>query len=217
MSKIKTAAFFVALFAFSAAANAVTYKWQSQNYSNADAPYTTSMRVEASITLAVPLASNLSASDITADIQSWTFSDGVNVFTESNSSFSTYSSVLPFKVTTDNGGSILSASFALASPDPDQPNQTGNRFKIIYTSGSNPLLNVSNDAVCTDNNSLGGCGFDDGSQEANGPTLNTSATGPWTTVVEPSVAVPAMPTSAVLALILLLGFLGFRKYRVNVQ
>ena len=216
--KVTNLLLLIALSASSAFAQAITYAWQSATYTSADAPYTTSMRVDASITLAAPLAPNLAGENITTQIQSWRFSDGVNVFTSSNSSFETYASAIPFTVTTDGSGSILSASFFLASPDPDQPNQAGNRFKVIYTSGRSAQLNISNDAECTDNDGIavGACGFEDGSQEATAVTQNVSATGPWSIFVAPtSTSVPTLPVPAILALIALLGSFGFARFRAD--
>ena len=216
MAKIRTAAFFAALFAFSAAANAITYKWNSPTYTGYQPPYTAAMRIEASITLASPLAANLTATNITADIQSWRFSDGINVYTEQNSAFNFPGK--PFLVVTDGDGSITNASFTVVSPDPDQPIAVGNSFKLLAWDQAGTRVFTSNRAVCNAPPPSGSavC-INFTPNEAAQATLPTGVVGPWITVAEPSVPVPAMPISAELALILLLGFLGFRKYRVNMQ
>ena len=93
----------------SAAMAATTYFYTGNDYTliidntpPAGTTYTTSMSVTGSFTVASALAPNMALTDISSDVISYSFNDGVNTLTESNSSL-----VGALNVATDAGGDII--------------------------------------------------------------------------------------------------------------
>jgi hypothetical protein len=90
-------------FAFFTSANAATYEYTGNLFTDATSPYTTSDSISGSMSFAEPLADNLPAlTDVTPS--SWSFSDGVQTLTQAN----TAASPAPtFQVETDSSGDIV--------------------------------------------------------------------------------------------------------------
>ena len=65
-------------------ADSYTYTYTGNDYTFAQPPYTTSMNVTGSFTLANPLPANLPVGDITALTTSWQFNDGVTIWSSSD-------------------------------------------------------------------------------------------------------------------------------------
>ena len=77
---------------------AATYSYTGGNFSVAFDPYTTAMRVTGEFTVATPLTPHLPWTDISAQVTSYRFEDGIQTLTEANSA------PLAFFVSTDGNG-----------------------------------------------------------------------------------------------------------------
>lgn len=90
----------LALATVSASASTL-YDYTGNNYTSADgATYTTSMNLTGSFTIGAPLGDNLSNVDISSDILSWQFNDGLLTWSSASSSLTTA------VVSTDSSGTI---------------------------------------------------------------------------------------------------------------
>jgi hypothetical protein len=101
---------FFSLFGASAMAQ-TTYSYSGQNFTNADPPYTTSDRITGSFQLSAPLPPDAPASNISALIQDFSFSDGQATRTLANSA------ICDFIVSTNSSGGIQSYEIWLRQSD----------------------------------------------------------------------------------------------------
>jgi hypothetical protein len=89
-------------------ADSYTYTYTGNDYASAGSPYTTSMNITGSFTLANPLPANLGLVNITALTTSWQFNDGVTIWSSSDAA--SYTGDGPFEygleVGTDNSGAV---------------------------------------------------------------------------------------------------------------
>jgi hypothetical protein len=115
----------------SAAACATTYTYTGLPYNTATAPYTTAMSITGNFTTASPLPASMAITDIgpngTNLVTSWSFTDGINTYTQANSV------VLPqlgtFRIGTDATGSITSFYIQIEQPLP--PHVVGQLLNVL--------------------------------------------------------------------------------------
>jgi hypothetical protein len=96
----------------STASAAATYTYSGQNFTYASGPYSTSMSITFTVTLADRLAPNLTDVDILPSIISFTATDGVQVVTDSSPL-----SKMMFNVSTDAAGHISRWTVEIWLPD----------------------------------------------------------------------------------------------------
>jgi hypothetical protein len=115
---------------------ATTYSYVGPTYVTATGLYTTSMHVTGSFTTASPLPKNMALTDIGPDggsnlVTSWSFSDGVNTYTNTNTVL-LYGIDTNFAVSTDAGGNVLSFNLGFMAPVP--PNTVDEPMNAIFLS-----------------------------------------------------------------------------------
>jgi hypothetical protein len=109
----------VATMGAQAAVADTTYTYTGNDFTSAGSPFTTSDFVSGSFTTSAPLADGLPLEDISGDLVSYSFSDGVATLTQTNSAPAV------FDVSTDTNGSIAEWHITLLDPPLDT--------KEIYT------------------------------------------------------------------------------------
>jgi hypothetical protein len=134
----------------SGAAVATTYTVVGSTYTTAFAPYTTAMSVTGTFDTASPLPANHPNVDIgpkgSGLVTAWSFSDGMNTFTQANSAPSFFPG--GFAVGTDAKGNITSFGIDLESPQP--PNAINDVMNTFTLSSSGPDFSfVADAAKCT--------------------------------------------------------------------
>ena len=154
-SKIKNILFGVLLLVSGYAAGA-TYTYSGVSYTVASGAYTTSMKINGSFTTTAPLPPNLSMVEIGPGaaeplVTSWSFSDGVNSYTNSNSML-LYGSASYFAVSTGVSGEITDFTIGFMSPPGThtvgQP-INGIYFSSIQQATSAEPCNVVTSNICT--------------------------------------------------------------------
>ena len=161
-------------------------------------PFTTSMQVTGAFVTSAPVSANLTMQDISGLITSYSFSDGVHTFTQSNSAFNSPLNGGGFLVTTDAAGSITYVQFLVMSPAP--PHTVGGKLNYLAVGdgvGAYDNLDcvVVQATVC--------------SQVAFGATAARAFTAQYA-VVTLVPAAPAMPVVAFIALAGIVTWLGTR-------
>lgn len=126
-------------------AHATTYSVVGTVYTTAFPAYTTAMLASGSFTTSSPFPANHSQGYATyqgslAPITSWSFSDGVNTFTEANSGGR-------FDIVTDARGNI--SGFIVRLTSPKHPNLVGQSVNVFEVSSTGPKYAlVANGATC---------------------------------------------------------------------
>jgi len=198
------------------AANAAEYFYTGPSFQEAAGVYTTNDRISGTFTTADLLADNLPEStDITSLVESYQFSDGHQVFTESNST------IIQFKVGTDYYGKPTTWGITLwESPVTGTQDDLVNIVETAYTTGPNGLQQDqgSQDATC--------------GQVTNGTCSSASSDGTNSgvyLVFAPNqgagnwrggrpIIVPTLTTYGLFAMLLLMMAVGFRSLRkVKIQ
>ena len=202
---------------------AVTYSYEGGFYQNIAGPnYTTSMRISATFETATPLASNLSFSDITASLVSFSFNDGVQTIDQTNAE------ILGFYVSTDANGVPATWEITLwEAPVTNTPGEPVNGMDLYFN------MNLSNDFLVQEQGFTEPCGAS-GSSYCNGVALNTNfggifdigpdvtPPGTWTVSGVGGAAPQPVPTNQTWAMLMLMGalLLGFvwqqRRQRAQV-
>lgn len=121
-----------ALFAitlWSTPAAAATYQLTASPFTSSMLPFTTSMQVTGTFVTSAPVGANLTMQDISGLITSYSFTDGVHTFTQSNSAFNSPLNGGGFLVTTDPSGNITYVQFVVMSPVP--PHSVGGKLNYI--------------------------------------------------------------------------------------
>jgi hypothetical protein len=152
-------------------AQATTYSYTGVNFDAASSPYTTTMSVSGSITLASPLAPNLVGADLLASLESWSFSNGVQTY--SSAAPPLYQQVL---LSTDANGAIADWSVAF--------NISGSQEAVISCGSLGPAPALG---TCF-TNGLSLPGYDFGGA-AFGVQSSAATPGSWAMVPEPSTVV----------------------------
>ncbi len=133
----------------SGVATGTTYTYVGQNYTTAHSPYTTAMSLTGTFVTATPLpASMIPATDIGPAglglVTAWSFSDGVNTFTQANS-YPIGPSPGGFNVATDALGNITVFAISLQSPLP--PNTVGELMNTIHIASPAVFGALAYDAI----------------------------------------------------------------------
>lgn len=191
-----------------------TYSGQKYDGANAHAPYTASMSLQGSMTLSAPLPAGLANVPIGPGtpylISSWSFNDGVNTFTASNSQIAAdILSRYPqrFAVSTDSNGNIVAWELFMISPrKPHSVGQQVNNF--LSQSGFGDIVADKSDATCSH---LAG---DVCMQVVATAYTSSSSDGSWTMKIIPPSSPAAVPTLEWPALMVLMGgVLGFAGWQ----
>lgn len=194
----------------SAFAQTTTYTFDpgSLTYATASGTYTTSMTVSGWFQTASPLAANLTGADVSAALTAYSFSDGVQTLSESNSY------VRNVVLSTDGSGAPT--DWALTFYRNNGGNVAG--CDVAYIPGNSLQIDGFTDAVCAsgtpDNCDLI---FDFGPN--NGMLLEAppvSSPGAWTVAAQAPTAIPTLSTrGAVIMVILLAGaaLLALRRFK----
>jgi len=156
-----------------------TYTVTIDNTPPAGTTYTTSMSVSGSFTTAVALAANMPLTDISASILLYSFDDGANTLTQSNSTL-----FGAFSVATDGGGNISLWQFT-ANSGPPLPSTGGPGDQRMLISSADTGVFQLDRGILQECTAVSGtsCGsvFSDLGQVSNSP-------GAWSIVPEPSTA-----------------------------
>ncbi len=122
----------VALLATASAFAATTYTYTGPAYTTVSGTFTTSMQVTGSFTTATPLGPSFSG-DITGQISSYSFSDGLHTYTSSDANGRIYQ----FLISTDLSGSINGWQITVeAWQSPTSPHSAGDFFNFMQTISS---------------------------------------------------------------------------------
>lgn len=132
----------------STSAFATTYEFVGATYPAALPPFTTAMRIEGSFTVADPLPVNMPMTNIGPGaaiplVTSWTFTDGVTTYDETNSSLFGGSTNGHFMASTDAAGNVLDYSITLINPR--LPHTVGGLVNVIWIAterADNPFLRM---------------------------------------------------------------------------
>lgn len=202
-------------------AAAEQYDYVGSTFSSAGAPYTTSMSVTGQIITSGPLAPNLDKADITGQISSFTFSDGVNTISNANGVVDTgFNILISGIVSTDGTGNITEWQFlARTTPLATAISETEDQILIANGSGA-PILGVLDagfdDSVCTALNLGGDCN----AFPPVATSASTTSAGAWTLFVEPppvdpgeAQEIPALGGFGLFGAILGLLLVGLRRLR----
>lgn len=200
----------IALISSSQAVVAETYQYTGANFNDVFAPYTTSMRVDATIVTSAPIPPNSTGLDIRPLITSFTFSDGVQTINEVNGIIHSGDTFTP-AIDTDALGNITSAFITAAkTPLATAISQTDAFITIVYR----PVVfidDVTTQAVtaniCTSVGAGSICNGYSGGDEF-GETRGIG--GGWAPVSEPT-PVPTMSALGLGLLAGLIGLIGFRR------
>jgi hypothetical protein len=115
-------------------ASAATYQLTADPYISlvppTPNPFTSSMQITGTFVVPTPLAANLNMADISSQITSYTFTDGVHTFTQANSAFNApLNNGSGFLVSTDASGNVTYAQFLVMTPVP--PHGVGGLLNYI--------------------------------------------------------------------------------------
>jgi len=173
----------------SPAAAAVRYSYTGAPFTVVSLPYTPSMRLSGWFELDSPLAPNIPwPTEFKASLTKYSFSDGVNTLTESNSGF------FGAYVATDALGAITQWELNLSGPVPAALNTP---VDIMTTNAGSDDVDTGANCVQVVN------GICDGVSQLNG--ASSVVHGAWSMDTIPGIAVPAMNGWGLLLLALLAG------------
>lgn len=175
------------------------YSYVSPNYTTVVAPFTTAMQLTGTITSPTPFPPNLNQQPVgpgTPYPVTWSFSDGLNTYTDANSA-RVFGGSLDFWVTTDAAGVLTNAQVHLMSPGPVHSVNLPVRIMLAGGTASSTaglVCSAVTVAQCT------------ATEAAAGGLVFASVPGPgtWTQRSTAPVAVPGLgwPAMGVLALML---------------
>ncbi|WP_157667517.1 hypothetical protein [Comamonas serinivorans] len=215
MKRLTTLALLAGCITTGAWAQAV-YTYTSPAYTSATGDFTTAMQLTGSITSATALPPNLNEEPVgpgTSYPVTWSFSDGVRTFNNSNSA-NVFGAPGDFWVSTDASGTLTAAQVYLMSPGPAH---TVNQPIHLMLAGSLTTW-VRDNMVCT--TVIGSQCTGTGVTPTTGyATPGDSVVGTWSQTITPVTAAPkAVPTLAWPALALLTtlvaGAAGYRRKAV---
>ncbi len=153
------------LFCLASTGRATTiYSYSGNTFTSVSGPYTTSMSLSGTITLAITLAPNVTSFDASSAISAYSFNDGVQTITDAAPP-----SLIELKVSTDGAGNIIDWAWQVGLPSSSAIGTCG-------PSGAGAALNCS---VIP--------GGDFASADLAGSAQNF-AIGSWSLVPEPSTA-----------------------------
>jgi len=206
---------------------AATYTFSSSTYGTINnftscvtgpcATYTSAMTISGSFTVATALGPNFSgATDISSQVTAYSFTDGVNTYTNTDPNARLYQ----FNVATDGTGAISVASLLIERwQSGTSPHAVGDRFALINLNG--PSINqAENDLTCTTVGGGTGSGVADlcvlGNTDPSSSRASTTTgnwTGPGGVTPPPPTAVPTLGEWGMIFLTLLLGYFAWMRLR----
>jgi len=144
------------------------------------ANYNSSMQLTGSFTLAAALPANFSgASDITSQVTSYSFSDGLNTYSSSDPN----SRIYQFFISTDGTGAISVASILIERwQSGSSPHSVGNRVALFNLNGAS-INQAENNLTCVSVGSGTSSGIADVCQLANNDAASSTSSaslGSWT-------------------------------------
>jgi len=170
------------------------------NYASCSAPncstYTASMRTTGSFTVSSPLQPNLSMSDISPQVLSWSFNDGAN--TISSSGRSAWSPSI--KISTDSNGYIISSIINLSNWQTTAGvNKYLNRVLIGTGGGASNSAYLCNEIINSTE-----CGIVSSNPSSSQALYNTDGAWVSSTTPIPSNPIPTMSEWAQIAMMLII-------------
>ncbi len=208
---------------------ATTYTFTSANYNSTStftspcsagpcANYTTAMNITGSFTIASPLAANLSDSEIATQVTSYSFSDGINTYSNTNPNVR----IFEFLIFTDANGQITGSNIYLELfQTGSSPHSPGDRVALVVIQSAGGGQ-ADNNTVCVVvgtspagvANSCTSSDFDSGESSA-----ISDAAGTWSVATAPPVqSVPTLGqwgTISLAALLILFGWLRLVRPRLE--
>ncbi len=211
ISSILTLPLLFGLVFVSGTAAAATYAYFGGNFDTASGTYTTAMRNTGQFSVAGTLPVNMPNTDISAQVTSYSFNDGVQTLTQANSKS------LGFSVSTDGAGNISTWNITVWVT-PVTTMALGQVAGIgVYFSGTITSDLGFTDGQCNENFGPGGecTGATVGAGMNSGSLfLNASSTpGSWNCNACTVAAVPTLGEYAQMLLMLLLAGAGFAAMR----
>jgi hypothetical protein len=120
----------LALLASASAFAATTYSYTGPAYTLATGTFNTSMHITGFFTTATPLTPNLSDVNITGQVTSYSFSDGINSYASSDAN----ARIFAFLVSTDASGNMTNWSIVLKLWETGtSPHSAGDKLSIMRT------------------------------------------------------------------------------------
>lgn len=177
--------------------------------------YTTAMAQTGSFTTAAPLPSNLNSQDITAQLTSYSFSDGLTTYSSGDPQ------VTLLSVSATTTGGVLDFSVDLVRWQTPAPHVIGDHLDQVLVTESS-----QHNAVCGNiqvNPQGDSCGVSNAGGVFSSWTDASSTVGSWTVTGLPPVATNAVPTLGEWGLLLLallmisVGWMTMGRRRVRVQ
>lgn len=193
-----------------------TYTYTGNNFDQVVGEYSTSDSVSGSFTVAAALPADTSLGDISQQVLSYSFTDGVNTFNESNSEFCTLL-VKGIWVSTDSNGNPNEWSVSICSPVSTVPSPVQLIFSL--NAGDDFVADAGGDTTCT--------GMDGDACDQFGPGLDSNSgviegqAGTWMGSATPAPAptltpIPTLSQWSLILLALVLGTLGIARIRRRV-
>jgi len=172
------------------AAFSATYTYTGNAFTVATNSYTTSDFVFGEFTTAAPLAPNLSAQDISGQVLTWTFSDGVTTLSQADGILADLNMVPGISVTTDGAGDIIEWSIlARDLPLATAVSETNTLISTLNMPMAGVVDRGADDAVCNAVDLVPNCtSYGAGTP---GLGLNLGSPGSWVTTLPPPP--PAVP------------------------
>lgn len=139
--------------------------------------FTTSMTPSGSFTLAAPLGANFVSMDITGRLTAYSFSDGINTYTNTDPN----SRIDQFEVSTDASGNINNATIHLQKWQSGvSPHSSGDRFALLDIFGIDVAVNNS---LCNGPGTSFASGVPDvcvnGVEDSSTSAAETGVSGTW--------------------------------------
>ncbi len=197
---------------FASLANAATtYTYTGNNFNSIEGTvYSTSDSVSGSFTVTSAFPANMNVIDIRQQVLSYSFTDGVNTFNESNSEIC-MTDMFGFWVGTDSNGDPNEWGITLCSPVSAVPNPA--QLLISANAGEDFVADGGISGTCTEVNEDGCIRFDDvteGGQIEGQP-------GTWAQQEEGALGeaapIPALNTRTTILVAILLGLTGLVSVR----
>jgi hypothetical protein len=195
---------------FASLANAaVVYTYTGNNFNEVfgGTDYSTSNSVSGSFTVASAFPANMPPTDVREQVLSYSFTDGVNTFNESNSEVCLTDEVGGFGLGTDSNGDPYVWIITLCTPVSAVPSLV----QVLISANLNDDIevDVGTTGSCTDMNEDGCTRFDktdEGGQIEGQP-------GTWASPNQEASAIPTLNTRAAILVATLLGLTGLVAVR----
>jgi hypothetical protein len=178
--------------------------------------YTTSMTVTGSFTTATPLAPNLVNVDISSQITTYSFNDGINTYAPPNGR------IINFNVYTDSSGVPTTSTFLDIQvwTTGTSPHAPGDRFSEFFIDFEANSTNNENCSSVGSNGDSAGDACNSSGTDANSSNAANLDSGTWSggsapppppTVITPVPALSAWALGALATLVIALGWFQIRR------